>query len=183
VRATQRDWVVHTGAQYPNRVDITTLNPLALYTLRPTPLGSDRVSLHAVLNSPFGNYDVDVANITMSVTGPTTPGQISPPRVVQRSFEHNHHYEPVELTWLWNYHLERAAPGTYTVTVTAPNLQHTASVTKTASFVIPEDGRAVGYDDAGAVVAPQGEDAREETPAPGIVLLVLAVLALALLRR
>ncbi|HUR68401.1 MAG TPA: hypothetical protein VM370_04085 [Candidatus Thermoplasmatota archaeon] len=182
VRVVQRDWVVHTGEKFPNRVDVSVAAPLALYSLRPTPLGSDEVSIHAVLNSPFGNYDVDVGNVTMTIEGPTTPSDIKPPLVVQRSFEHNHHYEPVELTWVWNYHAQSAAPGTYTVTVTAPNLQHTATVTKTASFVVPESGRAVGYDDTGAVVAPQGEAAPNETPGFAPLALALAF-ALALLAR
>ena len=179
VRVTQRDWVVHTGIEYPNRVDVAVTNPLALYSLRPTPLGEDRISIHAVLNSPFGNYDVDVANLTLRVEGPTTPRSIGAPLVVQRSFEHNRHYEPVELTWVWPYRAEAAPPGEYRVTVTAENLQQTASVTKSATFVVPEQGRAVGYDDTGEVVAPQGEADARETPFPAM----LAVLVLALLAR
>lgn len=181
-RATQRDWVVHTGSRHPNRVDVTVANPLALYSLRPTPLGDDRVSLHAVLNSPFGNYDVDVPNMTMSVTGPSTPRTIGAPHVVQRSFEHNHHYEPVELTWVWNYRSEGASPGTYAVSVTAQNLQKTATVTKSATFVIPEDGRAVGFDDTGAEVAPQEVEEPRETPL-GAALVALAGIAVALVAR
>lgn len=182
VRVTQRDWVVHTGVQHPNRVDVSVLNPLALYSLRPTPLGDDRVSIHAVLNSPFGNYDIDMPNLTMSVEGPTTPTRIGAPLVVQRSFEHNHHYEPVELTWVWDYRAEGASPGEYKVTVSAQNLQKSATVTKTATFVVPEQGRAVGYDDAGQLVAPQGDTVEKDTPWPATFALALA-LALALARR
>ncbi|HET6403774.1 MAG TPA: hypothetical protein VFH78_03950, partial [Candidatus Thermoplasmatota archaeon] len=167
-RVTQRDWVVHTGVRYPNRVEVHVHNPLALYSLKPTPLGNDRISIHTVLNSPFGNYDVDVRNMTMTVTGPSTPRGIGAPLVVQRSFEHNHHYEPVELTWIWNYKAEGAAPGDYTVTVTAQNLQKTATVTKTARFVLADDLRAAGYDDTGAPVAPQDAPAPQETPGAGV---------------
>lgn len=182
-RLTQRDWVVHTGLRYPNRVDVAVLNPLALYTLRPTPLGDDRMIIHAALNSPFGNYDVDVANLTMTVEGPTSPRGIGAPLVVQRSFEHNHHYEPVEFTWVWPYRAEGASPGEYTVTLSAQNLQQTATVTKSASFVIPESGRAVGYDDAGELVAPQGETARAKTPFLPLAALVAALAFAARWRR
>ena len=182
-KLTQRDWVVHTGARYPNRVEVTVANPLALYSLKPTPLGEDKISIHAVLNSPFGNYDVDVPNITMSVTGPTTPRSMGAPFVVQRSFEHNHHYEPVELTWVWDYRSDGASAGEYTVTVSAQNLQKTASVTKSAKFVLSDEVRAVGYDDTGTVVAPQGVKAERDTPAAGIGLVLLAVVAIALSRR
>lgn len=180
VHATQRDWVVHTGAKFPNRIEVATMNPLALYALRPTPLGSDQVSLHAVLNSPFGNYDVDVRNATMTVTGPMQPKSMQPALIVQRSFEHNHHYEPVEMTWLWNHRIDRAPAGDYTVTVTAPNLQQTATVTKSATFVIDAEGRATGYDDTGGLVAPQGEAAPAGTPGTGMLgLLVAGAIALA----
>lgn len=178
---TQRDWVVHTGAEYPNRVEIAVANPLAFYTLKPTPLGDDRISMHAVMNSPFGNYDVDVANITFSVEGPTVPRSIGAPHVVQRSFEHNHHYAPVELTWVWDYRSEGATPGEYRVRVEAENIQKTASVTKSATFLVPERGRAVGFDDAGNEVAPQGVEAAKETPFP--VALALVVVVLVALRR
>ena len=178
-RVTQRDWVVHTGLRYPNRVDVTVANPLALYSLKPTPLGEDKISIHAVLNSPFGNYDVDVPNMTMSVTGPTTPRGIGAPLVVQRSFEHNHHYEPVELTWVWDYRSEGASAGEYTVTVTAQNLQKTATVTKSASFVLSDEVRAVGYDDTGTVVAPQGVKETRDTPGAPIALVIIAAVWLA----
>lgn len=180
---TQRDWVVHTGARYPNRVDVTVANPLAFFSLKPTPLGEDQISIHAVLNSPFGNYDVDVPNMTMSVTGPTTPRSMGAPFVVQRSFEHNHHYEPVELTWLWDYRSDGASAGEYTVTVSAQNLQKTATVTKSAKFVLSDDLRAVGYDDSGNVVAPQGVKDARDSPGAAVGLLLLAAVAVALGRR
>lgn len=177
-QVVQRDWVVHTGARHPNRVDVWAANPLALYALKPTPLGNDRLNIHAVMNSPWGNYDVDVANVTMAVEGPSTPRTMAPPRVVQRSFEHNHHYEPVEMTWVWDYRADAATPGDYKVTVTAQNLAKSATVTKSATFTIPESGRAVGYDDAGALVAPMGEDAPAQTPVPwGLVVVGLLVAA------
>ena len=182
-QVTQRDWVLHTGLRFPNRVEVAVLNPLAIYGVRPTPVGDDRITIHALLNSPFGNYDVDVSTVRLEVQGPTTPRSIGAPLVVQRSFEHNHHYEPVEVTWVWPYRADAAAPGTYTVTVTAKNLQGTASVAKTATFVIPESGRAVGYSDAGEVVqaADAGEPAR--TPGPGLALVLVAAGAGALRAR
>ena len=180
-RVTQRDWVVHTGERYPNRVDVTVANPIAIYSLRPTPLGDSKLTIHAVMNSPFGNYDLDVPNITMSIQGPSAPRGIAAPLVVQRSFEHNHHYEPVELTWVWDYRGEGASAGDYTVTVTAQNLQRTATATKAATFVLPEQGRAVGYDDTGAEVAAEGVDAPSDTPL-GAAIVVAAIAGAAILR-
>lgn len=179
----QRDWVLHTGLAYPNRVEVTAMNPLALYSVKPTPLGEDKMTIHALLNSPLGNYDVDVATIQLQVEGPTTPRAIAAPVVVQRSFGHNQHAEPVEVTWSWDYRAEAAAPGTYKVTVTAQNLQRTATVTKSATFVIPDEGRAVGYDDTGAVVAADGDAAPAQTPLPAALAVAALLLALLVRRR
>lgn len=183
-QATQRDWILHTGERYPNRVDVTVLNPLAIYAVRPTPVGHDRITLHAEMNSPLGNYDVDTSTVELLVEGPTRPQGIGAPLIVQKSYEHNHHYEPVEATWVWDYRAENALPGTYQVTVTVKNLQGTATATKSATFVIPESGRAIGYSDTGAVVA--AEEVGEEQETPGFTPLVAALsalLALALRRR
>lgn len=181
---TQRDWILHTGANYANRVEITVLNPLALYSIEPTPVGNDLLTIHAVMNSPFGNYDVDAETVSIAITGPSTPTRIGDPLVVQRNFEHNHHYAPVEFTWSWPYKEDGAKPGEYKVTVTGQNLQHTATVTKTASFVIPEDGRAVGFSDTGEQVTPQqAEEAPAETPGLAAAGLVAAAAAALFFRR
>lgn len=182
-RLTQRDWILHTGERYPNRVEVGVLNPLAIYSVRPTPVGHDRITLHAEMNSPFGNYDVDTSTVELLVEGPTTPKTIAAPFVVQKSYEHNHHYEPVTVTWVWDYRAENAAPGEYKVTVTAKNLQGTATATKSATFVIPENGRAVGYSDTGDVVAAADAEAPAETPGPALMVLLGALALVAVLRR
>lgn len=179
--ATQRDWILHTGANYPNRVEVNVANPLALYSIQPTPVGNDLVTIHAVLNSPFGNYDVDTKTVQLIVDGPTRPTTIGAPLVVQRNFEHNHHYAPVEVTWSWPFTQDNAKPGTYTVTVRAQNLQHTAMVEKTATFVIPEAGHAVGFSDTGEQVTPQQLEAPPaDTPGASLALVLGLVVAVAL---
>lgn len=174
MQATQRDWILHTGARYPNRVEVTVLNPLALYSVRPTPVGDDTVSIHAELNSPFGNYDVNTTTLELSVEGPSIPTSIGAPLIVQRSYEHNHHYEPVDASWVWKFKDDHAKPGTYKVTVHAKNLQGTASVVKSATFVIPENGRVTGYSDKGDLVQAQGSAPTKSTPLGGLLWLAAA---------
>lgn len=180
---TQRDWILHTGERYPNRVELHVVNPLALYSLRPTPIGEDLLAFRAELNSPFGNYDVDAETLEIVIDGPSRPQTLAPPRVVQKSFGHDHHYEPVLATWTWPYREQGAAPGEYTVTVRAANLQGTATVEKSAKFVIPEQGRASGFADDGALVAAEEEAPARETPMPVVVALVAVLGAALLLRR
>lgn len=179
---TQRDWILHTGARYPNRVEVTILNPIAVYGVRPTPVGDDTVTIHALVNSPWGNYDVNTTRLELVVDGPTTPGNIPPPLVLQRSYEHNHHYAPVEATWVWKFREDGAKPGDYSVTVRAVNLQGTAVAERSARFQVPEQGRVVGYSDTGELVEAQGQG-RAETPAPAVALLALAAVVAALRRR
>lgn len=180
---TQRDWILHTGAKFPNRVDVTVLNPLALYSVKPTPVGDDVVSIHAELNSPFGNYDVNTTTVEIEFDGPTSPSSLGEPLIVQKSYEHNHHYEPVEVTWVWNFKDDDAKPGNYKVTVRAKNLQGTALVEKSASFIIPEKGHVTGYSDSGELVEAQGQAPENATPGFGVALLVLAAVAALVSRR
>ena len=183
-QVVQRDWVVHTGLSNPNRIELGVTNPLAMYTVRPTPVGLDKIAVRALMNSPWGNYDVDIASVRISIEGPSVPRSLSAPQVIQRSFEHNHHYEPVELTWTWPYQQDSAAAGDYMVTVTGSNLAGTASVTKTATFTIPESGRAIGYDEQGNVVQASAVDEANDTPAPPLsALLVVVMVAATLWRR
>ncbi|HEX2022562.1 MAG TPA: hypothetical protein VHH36_07600, partial [Candidatus Thermoplasmatota archaeon] len=182
-RVTQRDWILHTGERFPNRVEVGVLNPLALYAVRPTPVGDDLLTIHATLNSPFGNYDVDASTLEIQVDGPTRPTKLSGPLVTQRNFEHNAHYAPVEATWSWPFREDGAQPGDYTVRVTAKNLQGSATVTKTASFTIPEAGRAVGRSDAGDVILASGPETAAQTPLPAGLLLAAGVVAALVLRR
>lgn len=148
---TQRDWVLHTGSQYPNRVVLPVLNPLAMYSLRPEPLG-EKIAIHAILNSPLGNYDVDPASLELAIDGPTkrTGAQLAL-SIVHLTYAHNHHYEPMKATWVWDPRAEGAPPGDYTVRVKAWNYQHTAFVEKTAKLTLSADGAAT-YDDEGQLV-------------------------------
>lgn len=183
-QTTQRDWILHTGERYPNRVEIPVQNPIAIYAVRPTPVGDDLLAIRTEINSPFGNYDVDPATLEITIDGPSQPASLSKPIVVQKSFIHNHHYEPVLVTWTWPFKADQAKPGEYKVTIKATNYQGTATAEKTASFVIPESGRAVGKSDDGTLVAAETTgDEPKDTPAAPVALVLAGLGALALARR
>lgn len=180
----QRDWVLHTGAKYPNGLVLPVLNPVAMYSVRPEPLG-DSIAIHSILNSPLGNYDVDPASLELSVEGPTKrTGADLPLSIVHLTYAHNHHYEPMKATWLWNWRAEEAPPGEYKVTVKGWNLQRTAFAEKTASFTLSPDGAAT-YDDAGQLVnrTSFGDEGPSFVPLPTPAVLAGAIAAAAVILR
>lgn len=178
-QVAQRDWVLHTGSAYPNRVELAVANPIAIYCLNPQPVGDARIAFQTQLNSPLGNYDLDASSLAIEVTGPSTPRSISAPSIIQKSWIHNHHFEPVQVVWTWDWRAEGAAPGSYTVKVSGKTLQGTAFAEKTATFVLTESG-AQGFDDRGVEVSPATTEGSErDSPLPSV--LALPALALALL--
>lgn len=176
----QRDWELHTGKDYPNRVHLWVRNPVVLQDIHPQFVG-DKLVIHNYLNSPLGNYDVDASSTTVTIQGPSEAKSLSQPVVVQRTWEHNHHFDAVTVTYLWDYRDDDAVPGEYKVTTSAWNLQHTAMAEKTAHFYIDEGGKA------GKAIAASGDEIKpfdledvEKGPknAPGFEgLFVIAALA------
>lgn len=118
--------------------------------------------------SPWGNYDVDVANATTTVEG---PGDMALQRnhSIQRTHEHYHMGDPWQAGWALNLSQWPPRDGTYQATLTVPNLQQTALAVSTVEFRM----------EGGRLASGPGQ----ELPAPPAALLVLALLGLALARR
>ncbi len=192
VKIMDRQWNIHTGTEFPNRLEMTIENPIRLNYVHPQPIGERKIAFHTAFVTPYGNYDVDLDELSFEVRDSDgnviNPTSLQGPIVVQKSYVHNHHFEPVLATWVWNYRADDAAAGDYEITVSASNLQNSATAEKTASFTIQERGTAVGFSDAGEEVQPLSQDEEEETNespiglAPFIVAIVGA-LAMARLRR
>jgi hypothetical protein len=147
----ERDWELHTGIKYPNRVEVSVRNPVVLQDIHPQFVG-DKLVIHNYLNSPLGNYDVDSSTVTVKVEGPSEAKHLSQPVIVQRTWEHNHHFDAVTITYLWDYREDNALPGEYKITTSAWNLQHTAMAEKVAHFYIDEGGKA------GKAIAASGDE-------------------------
>jgi hypothetical protein len=122
--------------------------------------GEDGRVLTAAVTGGWGSSDVDAANATLDLRGPD--GQARPVARValqQAWHSHGHSFDPLLFAWVWN--ATGAPAGTYTATLTVPNLQHTATGAASLQFQ----------------VAPA-------RPAPaGGLLVAFAALGLALLRR
>lgn len=201
VEFMDRQWNLHTGTDFPNRMVWSVKNPIRLNYVHPQPIGDRKIAIHTAFITPFGNYDVDLNNLSMTVKGPDgsevitydesqlqTGSEVQGPIVVQKSYQHDAHYEPVLVTWVWNYREAGAAPGDYEVTVSASNLQNSATAEKTASFTVQQQGAAQARSSSGQTVQPTaaGNESGENGSPLGLAPIVLALggaLSIAAYRR
>ncbi|MGB1697405.1 MAG: hypothetical protein ACPHK8_03295, partial [Thermoplasmatota archaeon] len=171
---------VHTSKDNRPRVDLNIMNPVFVEYVHPQIQG-DRLVIHTGLGSPWGNYDVDETpgGIEVTITGPTEAKSMQRAAVVQRTHEHNHHFEPVDVTYVWPFERDEAELAEYKIDVKVWNDQRTGS--STGSAVIDLESRT-GVDAEGNQIGEEKSGETEEAPV-GLLLPVLGLLGLALRRR
>jgi hypothetical protein len=136
---------IHTSAEHRPRMEMSITDPIRLEYLHPQFVGDDLV-IHTSMNSAWGNYDVneqDPDGIQVSVTGPSPATSLAKAAIVQRTHEHYHHQEAVDITYVWPYKTDRAQNGLYTVDVKFMNDQRTATAEGVAQFEIGK-GTVIG---------------------------------------
>ncbi len=187
VTFTDRQWKLHTGEQFPNRMDLTIENPIRMNYVHPQIIGERQIAVHTAFVTPLGNYDVDLNNLTMEVTdsdgetvirhedGELTQGQnVRGPVIVQKDYGHHAHHEPVLVTWVWDYEAANADPGDYVVEASASNLQNSATAAKSAGFTLSETGEATAVSSEGhEQIGPNEEEENESPLGAGLVLATL----------
>ena len=130
------------------RMHLSIMDPIRIEYMHPQFIG-DELVIHTASNSPWGNYDVDeVANsgtcyteggITLRIQGPSTARSLCRAAVVQRTHEHDHHMEAVDVSYIWPYKQDGAQDGVYTIVMEVQNDQHTATARGVAQFEIGKD--------------------------------------------
>ena len=181
---------IHTSAEHRPRMELSIMDPLRLEYLPPQFVGDDLV-IHTSMNSAWGNYDVneqDPDGIQVSVTGPSPATSLAKAAIVQRTHEHYHHQEAVDITYVWPYKTDRAQNGLYTVDVKFMNDQRTATAEGVAQFEIgkgtvigcggvQESAKAISNDCAAQV---QKDGQTQKKKSPGLELVgVLGILGVA----
>ncbi|MFO1535700.1 MAG: hypothetical protein ABR586_08555 [Thermoplasmatota archaeon] len=168
-----------SDAQHHPRLEMAVLNPVYIEYIHPE-VAAGILLIHTCLNSPWGTYDLDVRNVTVSVNGPTKP--VSLPVVTSQN-AHNHglHDKCAEVTYLWRFREEGAQDGTYAIHLSVPNLSGLAKAAGDASFTV-EGKKAFGVDQDHKVVAPLDDPAAKKSPAAGLAAGAV-LLGVALLRR
>jgi hypothetical protein len=185
-----------TSAQFRPRMETSIMDPIRLEYLHPQFVGDDLV-IHTSMNSAWGNYDVneqDPDGIQVSVTGPSPATSLAKAAIVQRTHEHYHHQEAVDITYVWPYKTDRAANGLYTVDVKFMNDQRTATAEGVAQFEIGK-GTVIGCggvqeaaqrlnNDCASQVQKDGQTAKKSSPGLELVgVLGVVAAALAVARR
>jgi hypothetical protein len=170
----------YTAKDFRPRMDLSIMNPVFVEYVHPQ-ISGDRLIIHTGLGSPWGNYDVDETpgGIEITISGPSEAKSIQRAAVVQRTHEHNHHFEPVDVTYVWPYVSEGATIAEYDIDVKVWNDQRTGFSTGGASIDLQT---RTGYDAEGNEVGEEKLDEAEESPV-GIILPMLGLLGFALLRR
>ena len=170
------------------RLTMAITNPVYMKYIHPE-VAAGILLIHTAENSPWGTYDIDVANMTVSVTGPSTPSDL-PVVVSQNSHVHNLHDKDAEVTYLWRFRADDATKeggaakeGDYAIHVTVQNLNHTATAMGDATFHV-DPRSAYGVSDQGTIVTNTITETQGKS-SPGASLLVVGVLLLGavMLRR
>jgi hypothetical protein len=165
-----------TDAEHLPRMELAITNPVYLTFIHPQ-VAANTLLIHAGANSPWGTYDLDIENVELTVTGPSTPKNI---KAVLSSNENVHglHDADAQLTYLWDFRDEGASDGEYTITMKVRNDAGTAEAVGTAKFII-EGEVATGFDTDGNIVESTSNSGDVEAPGVG-ALGAIALLGVAL---
>ena len=167
-----------SDAQHQPRLEMAILNPVYIEYIHPE-VAAGILLIHSCVNSPWGTYDVDVANITVAVEGPSAPATLQQV-ISQNSHVHGLHDKCAEVTYLWRFREEGAKNGEYDIRLDVPNVGGASVASGQAGFTV-EGKKAYGIDEGGEVVEPAASDEGKESPlpvGPAIALLVVALAAL-----
>ncbi|HUR25477.1 MAG TPA: hypothetical protein VM327_05635 [Candidatus Thermoplasmatota archaeon] len=179
----------HSDAGHRPRMEFAITNPLRIEALHPQFVGDDLV-VHAAMNAVWGNYDiaevstytpnVTAADMVLGIQGPSEAKGLYLHGMVQPTNPHYQHQNAVTLSFVWPYKADKAADGTYTVSLLVRNDQQTATATADAVF---ELGRQVttACDEKGCTSSGPGPSEHDgnQVPGPAGVLLGLATVGLA----
>lgn len=135
----QREWNVHTGVEYRNRLVVPVLNPQRVEEVRPQ-LFEEKIYIHGVFNSPWGSYDVDPSSLKVEILKPDgsvfESSNLGEP-ILKFSVDHDAHFRPVNATFPWEYKKDNLPPGTYKIRMSSLNWQHTAGASNEATIELP----------------------------------------------
>lgn len=162
------------------RLEMAILNPVYIEYIHPE-VAAGILLIHSCVNSPWGTYDVDVANITVAVDGPSAP-QTLQQVISQNAHVHGLHDKCAEVTYLWRFRDEDARNGEYAIRLEVPNLVGNAEASGQAGFTV-EGKKAFGIDEQGNEVEPVDTGESKKSPLPAGLLVGLGLVALAGLRR
>jgi hypothetical protein len=130
-----------SGEFFPPSYTLPVENAFAVERSIPN-FANGQLALLGIINTPWGSYDVDQDSVDIEIEGPS--GSTVNPQSLERyadfSVAHGGHYDPVNVTWIWDYRKDDASPGQYTVTISASNYQGSAAAECKAKFTLEDNG-------------------------------------------
>ena len=137
------NWNVNSGEFYPARFTLPVRNAFDVELVYPQFL-QDKLLVHAIMNSPWGSYDVNPGSVRLTIADAQgVPQDLAGAiQLSDYSVAHGGHYKPINVTWIWDHKAAALRPGLYTATVDACNWQ--GSACSTVSSVFRLDGKGVG---------------------------------------
>jgi len=121
---TPTSFHMHTGPSWPTGISLRYTNQLAIDVSASVDIESKSVTVTATHNNPLGDD-----NIKYNATSITWDGNTQPKSII---------HEDKSLVWTWDYNVDNAKIGDYTVTITVEDLQKN-SASNSAVFNIPSD--------------------------------------------
>ncbi|PSG97366.1 hypothetical protein BRD56_05820 [Thermoplasmatales archaeon SW_10_69_26] len=160
-RCPMRWW---SGEFFPPSFELPVENAFTVERAVPT-FANGQLAILGIMNSPWGSYDVDADSVELDVEGPQ--GDASPDnleRYADFSTAHGGHFNPVNVTWIWDYRADDAPTGEYEITISAQNFQNSASATCKATFTLEEgpDGAPAAGEVTEGVCGTQSAGAEEQ---------------------
>lgn len=136
-------WNLNGGEDHPANIVFPIKNPLDVELVFPRFI-HDKLVILSVLNTPWGSYDIDLDSIKLEVTDSNGQSVDIDPDTIRHDLDvsvaHSGHYNPIDITWVWDYQDQGLPPGEYTATVSAINFQGSYDTFTEATFEITDDG-------------------------------------------
>lgn len=159
LRAAQREWNIHSGYEFRNRLVLPVLDPFRVVDAHASvhPAG---VLVTANVSSALMVGDFDAASLRLDVYRPDGVRVGAPHLERQLFFAYHGHgtFPPTKVAWGWDHGRDGAGPGLYRFEVSGLNWQHSDEARASLqAYLPPPEGASV--------------------PGPAAILVILAALS------
>ncbi len=135
-------WRIWAGEFFPPKFTLPVKNAFDVEAVIPNFVHGKLVTL-GVISTPWGSYDVDPDATKLTIQD--EDGNVITPQSIETfadySVAHGGHFQPANVTYVWDYLADDLDPGTYTATVSAQNYQGSADAECTATFTVQKNGK------------------------------------------
>jgi hypothetical protein len=142
-RYSAHTWRIWSGEFFPPTWNMPTRNAFAVESVIPS-FVHGKLAILGVMSSPWGSYDINPDATTLTIENKQT-GEVVTPESIEvfsdSSVAHGGHFDPANVTYIWDYKKDGLAPGEYEVTITAQNYQGSRTASCTGNFTVRANGQ------------------------------------------